>query len=112
MIKHPKEKGRQLERLVAQMINEAGLGKAIRTPLSGGGGIPGDIMTTLPIFIECKNQSNWRPIEWWNQLLRERPIGGKTPVLIMKKSYAGIFAMLRFEDLLGILDFAQKGGWR
>jgi len=94
------------------MINEAGFGKAIRTPLSGGGGIPGDIITTLPVFIECKNQETWKPMEWWHQLLREKPTGGKTPVLIMSKAWTNPFAMLTFEDLLEIMSYAHLAGWR
>ena|SRR3990167_10437532 len=112
MIKHPREKGRRLERMVAQMIEEAGLGKAIRTPLSGGGGIPGDVITQLPVFIEVKNQARWNIPQWWDETVNRMPLGGKTPLLIIGKEYSRPFVFLKFEDLLEIMSYAKTGGWK
>ena len=63
--KKPKSKiakGKYLEKLVAQEIEKAGLGKSMRTPGSGSGLKKGDIFSSLDWLIEVKNQEK---INWW-----------------------------------------------
>jgi hypothetical protein len=49
-------KGKRLEKFVIQQIEEAGLGKATRTPGSGSGKIKSDIFSNLKFSLECKNE--------------------------------------------------------
>jgi len=53
-----KNKGSRFETFIAEMIKESGLDpNARRQPLSGAGYDKGDIKTTVPFTIECKNSN-------------------------------------------------------
>ena len=56
------EKGKRLEKIVCQMIEGAGLGRAIRTPGSGNGKLKGDTFNNLPFMLEVKNHAK---LQWW-----------------------------------------------
>ena len=112
MLKHPREKGREFEHLIAAMITDAGFGKSIRTPLSGGGGIPGDVMSKLPLFIECKKQESWKPLKWWQEAHSKSPIAAYPTLLLLSKNFLEPYAFMKFEDLLEIMSYAYLGGWR
>ena len=47
------------------MIEDAGLGRAVRTPGSGSGKIKGDAFSNLPFTIEVKNQAK---LQWWDSI--------------------------------------------
>lgn len=66
-----KQKGKSLENYVAQLIQEFGLGKAIRTPGSGSGLNKGDIFANIPFLIECKNQKTICIPKWIDQAKKQ-----------------------------------------
>lgn len=68
------KKGKRLEQWVITQLEEAGLGKALRTPGSGSGKIKSDIFSNTDFTIECKNEKQWH---WKNidQAIKEAEIG-------------------------------------
>jgi len=52
------QKGKRFENQVCHEIEQAGLGKAGRTPGSGSGLKKGDIYCNLEFILECKNEKN------------------------------------------------------
>jgi len=51
-----RKKGQRFERVVAREIEAEGLGRAGREAMSGGGFRKGDIASSLPFLLECKNE--------------------------------------------------------
>lgn len=81
-----KAKGKRLEKYVADRLSEIDK-YAYRRADSGSGRLrKEDVFTTLPLFIECKNQENIQISQWWKQTLRGTP-KEKFPVLIYKKNF-------------------------
>ena len=70
-----KNKGSRFERLIAKEIELAGLGKAHRELMSGGGWRKGDIASSLPFLIEAKNQKRIDINRWIDQAKREAEQG-------------------------------------
>lgn len=107
-----KEKGRRTEVEVAKRLHEVLDVDARRMPLSGGGTIKGDIYCpALPVSFECKAQEK---LNFWEsfQQAREQAGLGKMPILVADRNYEkDKLAVLRFEDLLTLMDFAIQGGW-
>ncbi|MCD6371701.1 MAG: hypothetical protein J7L39_03215 [Candidatus Aenigmarchaeota archaeon] len=73
--KSKREKGKRFEKLIAREIEEAGLGKASREIGSGSGKRKGDIFSSIPYLIECKNQKQIRILDWIDQAKREAEEG-------------------------------------
>ena len=102
-----KEKGKRAERQVAKMINETLNVNCRRTPNSGGLSIKGDIIDISPDSIahqfswEIKDRKQLRINDWWQQTTNDCPVN-KIPVLVFKLN-RHFFAMIRLEDLLGLL---------
>jgi len=77
-----RDKGMRLELKFASMLRGTGVDPtAMRTPLSGGAGIKGDITSSLPYHFSCKNQEVLYIWKWWTELLQECP-EAKTPILV------------------------------
>ena len=75
-----KSKGSRFEHFIASQIRESGLDpEAKRQVLSGAGVDKGDIKTTLPFMIECKNTKQVYALEWIRQVKREAEIGSANP---------------------------------
>lgn len=77
-----------------------------RTPGSGNKGIKGDIRTSLPIHIECK-QRNTADItvkmDVWEKLNNEIPLHvDKVPVYCLENKDKKRFAVLNLDDFLDI----------
>lgn len=56
------KKGKRFNDFVNKQIEDAGLGRAIRTPGSGSGKIKGDVFSGIDFMVECKNQ---KKMNWW-----------------------------------------------
>ena len=83
---------------------------------------PGDILSTamgqsgcdlylspaaraqFPFGVECKAQERIALPEWWQQCTRNAAAEGLTPLLILKQSRREPLAVLRWEDLLSLLQ--------
>ena len=108
-----KQKGSRLERNWAELLRGYGIDKtAKRMPLSGAFEDPrmkADILTTLPIHFEIKNQENWSPLEYWKQA--NETCGARTPVIVMSRNREQIYTFLLGSDFLNILKFALLGGY-
>jgi hypothetical protein len=96
-----KAKGRRLELEVAQRIRQLGLdASAHRQVLSGASEWhKGDIHSSLPFTIECKNQEKPHIWEWWEQACRQASFN-KPPLLIVSGNNRPILAVLRLDELL------------
>lgn len=58
-------KGKRFENYVAKEIEAEGLGMARREIGSGSGTRKGDIFSSLPFLLECKNQKH---LNWWQSI--------------------------------------------
>lgn len=110
-----KQKGKRLEYQIASRINSVLGSKGItakRMVLSGAAeGLEGDIMTNLPVDFELKNQETWKIHEWWEQA-ESQCRAGKFPVLVMSRNHMKEpLAVIKFEDLLTLFDYALEAGW-
>lgn len=108
-----KAKGKRLEIDVAKSLRDAGLDPdAKRMVLSGAAyGFESDIWTNLPIKIECKNQETWSPMEFYEQA---KEAAGTTdiPIVVMSRNrMPEPMALLSWNDLIAIMQYAVKGGW-
>jgi len=110
-----KAKGTRLEKQVAKILVDSGLDKyAMRMPLSGAiKGLKQDILTKLPLAIECKNQETTSFHKWYRQAENDNNIGSrKIPVVVWSKNNLNRqFAYLDFQDFVNILYYALKGGF-
>lgn len=106
-----KAKGSEFEREIAQDLRRAGLDKdARRMPMSGAiYGFESDIVTSLPISLECKRQETTKFQEWYAQA--EKCSKSKMPVVVWRENNGQPFAFLKWPDLLEIMSWALKGGW-
>ncbi len=73
------QKGKNFENFICQMIEDAGLGKSIRTPGSGSGKLKGDIFSPLEFMIEAKNQKTLHIQKWIRQAKDQARIGNANP---------------------------------
>ncbi len=97
--------------------------QAIRDDLVDRLGIdPGDILSTamgqsgcdlylspaaraqFPFGAECKAQERIALPEWWQQCARNAAAEGLTPLLVLKQSRREPLAVLRWSDLLALLQ--------
>lgn len=101
-----------MEREIAQDLRSSGLDpRATRMPLSGAtDGLKSDISTSLPISLEVKNQETWKPLEYYEQAVRDcRP--GKMPIVVMSKNREKKYAFLLWEDLIQLMLLAKETGF-
>jgi len=102
-----KQKGNRAEREVAKIINKTLNTNIKRTPQSGGMDFKGDLIDTNSNSIahqfswEIKDRKQLRINDWWKQTTNDCP-ANKIPVLVFKLN-GHFFAMIRLEDLLGLL---------
>lgn len=103
MLKNSKAKGKQLERYVAKALNE--FDKVAYARLDSGSGLhrKEDVFTTLPFFIECKNQAEPSIKAWWDQTISGCP-KEKYPVLIYRLNYQKEpTVVIQLFDLIGYI---------
>lgn len=105
-----KAKGRRLQQAVRQdLVDRLGID-------------PGDILSTamgqsgcdlylspaarerFGFGVECKAQERIALPEWWQQCARNAAAEGLTPLLILKQSRREALAVLRWDDLLALLQ--------
>lgn len=106
-----REKGKRLERAVAKLLRTKGLDPprgdyykgAQRTPMSGAmSQWKGDILTDLPLHIECKNQERITFWKFWAQASEQCPLG-QDPVLVISANNRPIVAVVDIDFLLNLL---------
>jgi len=72
------EKGKRFEKMIAQEIEEMGLGSARREIGSGSGKKKGDIFANIPFLLEAKNQPSakiGKILNWIDQAKRQAEQG-------------------------------------
>lgn len=115
---HSRNKGNELELIVAKAFSKAFGLQIRRTPLSGGWShdnpeTAGDLVCTtpganFPYCVECKNVEGWKLEslfteqhkwfdDWWQQARTEAK--GKTPILVFSKAFAPKLAVIRSDEL-------------
>lgn len=108
-----KQKGSRLEREFAELLRGYDIDKtAKRMPLSGAfndSRMKADIITTLPIHFEIKNQETWKPLEYWKQA--NEVCGERTPVVVMSRNHEEMFVFMLASDFLLLLKSAILGGY-
>lgn len=100
MLKNAKAKGKQLERYVADALKK--IDGVAYARLDSGSGLhrKEDVFTTLPLFIECKNQAMPQIKSWWLQTTMGCP-ANKFPVLVYRLNYQKEpTVMMDFRDLM------------
>ena len=103
-----KAKGSRLEKKFASLIRQKGLDKnAKRQLMSGASYLKGDIYTTLPYSIECKNTEKHKIWEEWNQAVEQCPLG-KDPVLVISGNYRPILVTMEANDWLNLVKEAKN----
>lgn len=100
-----KQKGKQLEKLVAKEFKkiipyvysraDSGSGKYHKEDIT----LPNEI----PLFIECKNQAEPKINQWFKDILKKCP-ENKIPVLIYKENYQKPKVVLYLHNLIDFLS--------
>lgn len=114
MAKTPKgkiQKGKFLEKIVAQAIEQSGLGMACREVGSGSGKRKGDIFSSLPFLIEVKNEECPHFLQNIKQARRQAEIGNWNRdkwILVQRnpespQNNPELFAVMDFFELLELL---------
>jgi hypothetical protein len=62
----------------------------------------------FPFGVEAKRQERISLPEWWEQCVRNAEKEGLTPLLLMKQNRREALAVLRWEDLLTLLELIQR----
>jgi hypothetical protein len=85
---------------------------AKRTPMSGAiADWKGDITTNLGICFECKCQEHLNFREAFRQA-EGAATQSQIPVMVTSRNYdRQSLALMDFEDLLMLIEYAIKGGW-
>lgn len=101
-MKTARQKGRRLEKDIAQMYRESGIDTSAEPmPMSGGmANHKGDILKKYDHewVDECKNQEKVKVWEWWKQAAVQAK-GLQKPVLFIKKNYeVEPLAIMRAKD--------------
>ncbi len=103
------DKGKQLELLVAEQLQEIFQeNPPIRvTKASSGGSHNTEIGDCLSqnVVVECKNnKNNWFKLKIWQKLLNSLSFGTqKIPLYIIKHEVEGVLIMLTFSDFCRLL---------
>lgn len=102
--KSAREKGKRLERWIANQLKKIDKYTYRRADSGSGRLRKEDVFTTLPFFIEAKNQSKLNLTNWWKQTLEGCP-KDKLPVLVYKQNYQrDPYIMMYLGDLLYYLS--------
>jgi Holliday junction resolvase len=106
-----RQKGKSFEREIAQDLREAGLDKnARRMPCSGAlEDLKADIITDLPIHLECKRQEKWNVEKFYQQALEGKK-QHQVAIVVMRKNNKTTMAMLAWKDLIWFLQLAKETG--
>jgi hypothetical protein len=110
-----KAKGTRLEKEISKRLEDVLSHHDIfakRTPMSGA--IPdwkSDITTNLALAIECKNQERLNFRKAFRQAEYAATPQQMPLVLTSKNNDPQVIAIMDFEDLLTIIDWALTGGW-
>ena len=110
------QKGKFLEKIVAQAIEIAGLGKACREAGSGSGKRKGDIFSSLDYLLEVKNEECPHFLQNIRQARRQAEIGnwnGDKWILVQRnpespQNNPELFAVIDFYELLGLLKKSNE----
>ena len=110
-----KAKGRRLQQAVRQDLIEH-LGIDPGDLLSTGMGQAGiDIYlspaarSVFPFAVECKNVERLALWDAWQQCRSNAAAEGLTPLLLIKRNRSEPLAVLRWEDLLTVLELVTRG---
>lgn len=63
----------------------------------------------FPFGVEAKRQERISLPEWWQQCTRNAKAANLTPLLIFRKNRGDALAVLRWADLLALLELIQRG---
>jgi Holliday junction resolvase len=96
-----RDKGATGEREVAAIFRAHGF-DCDRVPNSGGLRLKGDLYGVLPVHVEVKRQERAQVWQWWEQAVSEAPEGVR-PVLAFRRSRSEWLAVVRLDDLVGLL---------
>lgn len=104
-------KGKDFERAIAQDLREAGLDPNARRMMMSGAmeDLKSDIITSLPIHIECKRQEKWDIESYYQQALSGKK-QHEIPIVVMKKSRKDAMALLSWKDLIWLMQMAKESG--
>jgi len=111
-------KGKRFEKLIAQEIEAEGLGIARREIGSGSGRRKGDIASSIPFLLECKNQPSAKIqtiLNWIDQAKSQAEKGNWSPekwALIFRdsrtpESRPDIYAVIDFWEFLKLMKKDQ-----
>lgn len=101
--KSKKAKGKRLENEVADALKEFDQYAYRRADSGSGLHRKEDVFTTLPFFIECKNQEEINITSWWKQTLEGCP-ANKFPILIYKKNFQrDPLVYMKLSDLISFM---------
>jgi hypothetical protein len=80
-------------------------------PLSGAvENAKADIMTSLPLCIECKNQETWSPLKYMQQA-KTSAKKHEIPVVVMSRNRLNEpLTMLELKDFIYLLQLASEAG--
>ena len=105
-----KAKGRRLQQAVRQdLVVRLGIdpGDILSTAMGQSGCdlyLSPAARTIFPFGVECKAQERIALPEWWKQCARNAEAEGLTPLLVLKQSRREPLAVLRWSDLLALLQ--------
>ena len=107
-----RSKGKDFERAIAQNLREANLDKeARRMPCSGAmEDLKSDIITSLPIHLECKRQEKWNVDDFYKQAVNGKK-QHEMPIVVMKKNRQQAMALLSWKDLVYLMQMAKETGY-
>lgn len=103
--KSKKQKGKQLEKMVAKELKKI-IPYVYSRADSGSGKFHKEDITLpdkIPFFIECKNQAEPKINEWFKDILKKCP-ENRIPVLIYKQNYQKPKVVLYLHNLMDFLS--------
>lgn len=103
--KYRKTKGQNGEREVVEMSRH--VWPRIRRNFASGAAGGSDFTGTPGYALEAKFQETTKPWEWYEQC-REAASPTETAVVVFRRSRSDWMALLRYEDLLGLIEEAQS----
>jgi len=110
-----KAKGRRLQQAVRQdLVDHLGIdpGDILSTAMGQGGCdlyLSPAARSVFPFGVEAKRQERISLPEWWEQCTRNAEAEGLAPLLVLKQNRKEALAVLRWADLLALLELIQRG---
>jgi len=109
--RNAKQKGKLLEKWVAERFRHTGIDPQARPEIgSGSGRLKGDIATKLPITIECKNTKTFKANKFMKQVEKES-LGYQEFVVIWHPPYKpmeGSYVMMSYSLFERLLKFFKE----